>query len=114
MGIWFSESTANMIGAILGAGFGSILGLFGAFCGIFGSKGKFRRLILSLIWVFLSIAIVFLIAGIIALAKNQPYFIWYPFILIGVVPIFTLIPANFYIRKKFQELELQKIQIKDS
>lgn len=114
MEIWFSESTSNIVGAIMGSGFGVLLGLLGAFAGIYGSKGKLKRLILSSAIILLFIGAIILLIGLIALLSKQPYHVWYPFVLVGGIVVFVQLPSYSFIRKRFLQIELKKMEIKDS
>ncbi|MBN1972846.1 MAG: hypothetical protein JW787_04360 [Sedimentisphaerales bacterium] len=109
---WFDPKTAGMIGGIIGASLGITGGIIGSLCGICVQKG-WKKLIYSLFILAIAASIVLLIIGVVALVCKQPYHVWYPFILpgvLGTVLFSVLLPV---IGKRFTGYELRKMQAKD-
>ncbi|MGI5881237.1 MAG: hypothetical protein ACOX6L_11790 [Syntrophomonadaceae bacterium] len=113
MEVWFSENVASVLGAVFG-GMGGLLGAFGAFIAIVSPKGKFRKLVLATTIIIICIGAGLLITGIYALLSKQPYFVWYPFVLIGAIIILVLLPNYFFIKRRYTQIELKKMGLQDA
>lgn len=108
---WFDPQTfGTYAGALGGAG----VGLLGAFFGGFGSwaaqRGRFRGLILGGMAVTGGLCAAALFAGILALAVGQPYGVWYPLALIGLIGggcFLGLLPV---MRKRYAEAEARRFE----
>ena len=72
-----------MIGAIGGG----LIGLWGAVIGVVSSRGKARRFVLGSANALLLIGIASLGGGVAAIGAAQPYAVYYPLLLIGIVLI---------------------------
>jgi hypothetical protein len=109
--VWFNPGT---FGAYYGAIAGSVVGLSGAaigtFAGILGPRGKGRRWVLGAMVFIVLLGIAQLAFGIAALATGQPYGVWYPPALIGLMSavIFgSLFPV---VRKRYAEAERRRLE----
>lgn len=107
---WWSDRTAGMIGGILG----SLVGIIGALIGALTSMGKARSLVVGVLIGLMVFGILALAAGIVAVALGQPYAVYYPLLLIGVLD--TVLPASLLriVRRRFEEMELRKMQARDA
>ena len=79
--------TAQQAGIIGGIG-GSAIGVVGAMIGsmsILVVRGKAKSLFIGLFSVMIALATVLLCAGAVALVQHQPYHVWYPLVLGGIV-----------------------------
>ena len=109
---WFPDP--NMFGAIYGSVVGgvggSLLGLLGAAAGTLAPQGKGRSWILGSMTAAVGLGVVQLAAGIVALATGQPYGIWYPLLLTGV--IFTVVVGALLpvVRRRYDEAEQRRMQ----
>ena len=112
-GEWFSPRTGNIMGGIVGATAGVCCGLFGALCGFLVPRGKGRRWVLGTVLFGFMAGIVMLITGLAALGFGQPYHVWYPFVLIGVIFVFVQASLFFTFRKGYAQAELRKMQALD-
>ena len=111
--MWFSSQISGLVGGIGGALYGCLVGGGGAFVGIFAGKGKFKKFILTYLFIIMAVSAILLCVGIFALATGQPYHVWYPFMFIGgmgaiQLPIFYIMTRKFYIKA-----ELKKMNIDD-
>jgi hypothetical protein len=91
-GAWWSDETAGWIGGVAG----SAVGLLGAALGTLTSLGRGRRFVLAGLLALGVAGLVLLAAGLVALALGQPYAVWYPLLLMGVLePVlaFSLLPT---------------------
>jgi hypothetical protein len=107
---WWSDRTAALVG---GWG-GGILGCLGGLIGTLGGTGKCRGLVIALLGIMISLGIVLGVAGIAALAQHQPYAVWYPLLLIGIILLLVCPFMLPIVRRRYQEQELRRMQSLDS
>ncbi len=109
-GAWWGDRTSGLIGGICGAVFGSFGGLLGLLLGL----GKARTFVLTLAKVLLLLGAVSLAMGLLALALGQPYAVWYPLILLGII-VTAVLGANLRtFRRRYDELELRRMSAMDT
>jgi len=109
--MWFSQQTANLVGAIMGSAVGVVGGTCGSLNMIFARKGKYWTFIKTNVTVWISLGVVSLCVGIFALITGQPYHVWYPFALVGFLLV-IVIPANYVNAKKiYAAAELKKMSV---
>jgi hypothetical protein len=109
-GAWWSAETAGWIGAVAGSAVGTLGALIGTLC----SLGRGRRFVLGGLLVLGVSGLALLAVGGIALALGQPYEVWYPLVLLGLLdPVlaFSLLPTA---RRRFEALELRRMQALDA
>ena len=97
---WWTPETAGWIGGAAG----SASGIFGAVIGTLCSLGRGRRFVIAGLLALGAAGLVLLTAGLAALALGQPYEVWYPLVLLGVIdPVvaFSLLPM---LRRRFAAL----------
>lgn len=83
---WFDPDVFGAwFGAIVGGGGGTLCGVLGALAGYALPRGKGRRIIPALMAVIAGLGVLMLAVGITALIAGQPYGIWYPLVLCGVI-----------------------------
>ncbi|MEA2735725.1 MAG: hypothetical protein QOE14_2176, partial [Humisphaera sp.] len=96
-------------GGRIGGGFGTILGLYGATIGILASRGRGRRIAISLMVAVLIVCTLVLVIGIIAVSIGQPYEVWYPLTLsggLGAIITGALLPVML---RRFEEAEMRRM-----
>ncbi|MBI1893879.1 MAG: hypothetical protein HYS14_07210, partial [Candidatus Rokubacteria bacterium] len=100
---------AGLIGGVLG----TILGGMGALIGWLTSAGKARRLALGMMKTMAVLGVAALILGVVALLRSQPYAVYYPLLLIGLIG--SVLPAALLrtIRKRYEEMELRRMRAMD-
>lgn len=107
---WFDPATFGAWVGALGGGIGGTLaGCLGAAAGIFAPRGRHRRAILGGFAVVAAAGGASLVLGIAALALGQPYAIWFPPLLPGVVlggVGGALIPA---VRRAYERAERRRL-----
>ena len=108
-GAWWGPRTAGLVGGIVG----SLLGGLGGVIGLLAGRGKGRALALGLVKGMLALGAISLVFGVVALVRSQPYAVYYPLLLGGVLgvglPSF-LIPT---LRRRYEDLELRKMKARD-
>ena len=83
---WWTPQQAGMVGAILGSGIGVILGgIGGGVCGPLAGKGRARGFVIPFFYANGVIGILLVLSGLTALVTGQPYHVWYPLLLPGVI-----------------------------
>jgi hypothetical protein len=107
---WWTERTAGLVGGIGG----SIFGLLGGTLGILASLGKARRFVISLAATLAILGVVSLAFGAVAVVWGQPYEVYFPLLLGGI-----LLPAvcggNLpMFRRRYQQIELRKMAAMDA
>lgn len=107
---WWTERTSGLVFGTLGA----CIGLLGFVVGILTSAGKARSLVMALLNLFLVVGVASFAGGIVAYLQNQPYAVFYPLLLIGL--LCTVIPLGLRrsIRKRYEDLELRKMRSMDA
>jgi hypothetical protein len=109
-GQWWGNRTAGLYGGIAGAVIGCLGGLIGCLAG----TGRARGFVLALMKALLAIGAACLIVGMVALARSQPYAVYYPFLLGGV--LLTVLMAGLLpnVRKRYEQRELRKMEAMDT
>lgn len=108
-GQWFSGRSAGLIGGIGGG----LIGLWGALIGILASRGKARNFVLGSANALLVIGIASLVGGVAAVATAQPYAVYYPLLLIGIILVVVFGKMRGNLSARYEQLELKKMQSMD-
>ena len=107
---WFDpQRFGSLYGGIGGAVVGVLGGLFGSLGSRAAQSGRHRALVIGGMTAVALACTVSLLAGIVALILGQPYGIWYPFGiigLIGTVVFFGLLPV---MRKRYADAESRRL-----
>lgn len=82
---WWSEQAGALIGGIGGGVLGTIGGLYGSAMGVLMPRGKGKSIMLPIHFTLLGIGILGLLVGLIAVVIGQPYRVWYPLMLLGLI-----------------------------
>ncbi len=107
---WFDANTFGTMYGVIGGGVGGILcGVLGAIGGILAPRGKGRRFVLGSMAVLVVAGAVQLVIGLIALASGQPYGIWYPMVLCGVILVTVIAPLIPLVRTRYAQLDQRRI-----
>jgi len=107
---WFSPDAAIYFGAFGGAAIGVIGGILGAVGGTLAPKGKGRSFILNSMLGLGCLGVVFLLVGIVAVVMDQPYAIYYPFLLLGLILASVMFAVRPAIRQRYAEAEQRKLE----
>ena len=76
-------------------------------------QGKGKRFVYGFGWMFLLIGTISLAFGLIALTAGQPYGIWYPPLLIGIVLVPMMAVMLPMLRLRYRQAEERKMQAED-
>ena len=112
---WWTGEQAGWIGGIGGSALGILGGVFGVVCGLLAPRGKGRLFVLGMMSTVVIIACAVVIVGLVALFLGQPYAVWYPLLLMGVLGggIFgAMIPVirNVYRHAEQRQLDAQALR----
>jgi len=108
-GQWLTNRNSILLGAIGGC----LIGLWGAVIGVVSSRGKARRFVLGSANVLLLIGVASLGGGVAALADAQPYAIYYPLLLIGIILVAVIGKLRGSLSARYEQLELKRMQSMD-
>lgn len=108
-GQWLSDRDAIHGGAYGGA----LLGILGGIVGTLAGLGKARRLVMGLSGLALAGGAALIAVGLYALAAGQSWILVYPMLLLGVISLGVFGTNLPVIKRRYQELELRKMQAKD-
>jgi uncharacterized membrane protein YfcA len=110
---WFDELTAGRFGGIIGGCFGILGGFIGSITGWCVCRG-WKKMIYGAYGFMTVISAASLAIGIVALLAEQPFHVWYGFVLGGGLGVLLFAVLGFFIlRMVFTQKELQQIQAKD-
>jgi hypothetical protein len=108
-GQWFDTRSAALLGAIGG----TLIGLWGALIGVLTARGKARQFVVASTNALLVIGVASLIGGIAAVATGQPYAVYYPLLLIGIIVVIVFGRMRGNLSARYEQLELKKMQSMD-
>lgn len=109
-GQWFSDRNAGLFGGIAGA----LVGVWGALIGILSARGQARHFVLGSANALFVIGIASLAAGGFALAIGQPYAVYYPLLLIGIILVVVMGKMRGSLSARYEQLELKRMQSMDA
>lgn len=109
-GEWWSQNYS----AWIGGGIGTLFGCWGALIGILAQAGRGRMFIQASVVFNIVVGSACLIAGFVALAMGQPYHIWYPFILIGLLLPGIMLGTRKNLMKQLAAAEERKMAAMDA
>ncbi len=108
-GHWWGPHTGAWIG-VLG---GSLLGILGGTLGWFSRKGKARVFVLTAMRTLIGLGVVSLAFGGIAYKTGQPYLVFYPLPLLGLILVLVIGINLRQVKHRYAQLELRKISAQD-
>ena len=108
-GAWWSPRTGGLVGGIGG----SVIGVLGGLIGLFASLGRVRRFVEGALAAVLLVGVVSATAGVVALATGQPYEVYYPLLLSGILDVTIVLGVRGTVRKRYETVELRRMQACD-
>jgi hypothetical protein len=109
-GAWWGNSTASWLGGILGA----LLGILGAIVGMLSGAGRGKNVCMAICWLTVAFVGVCLLCGLFAVVQLQPYVVYFPLLLIGILGttiMGSILPTT---RKRFADVELRRMESMDA
>jgi hypothetical protein len=108
-GAWWSDRQAGLIGGIGGATIGCLASLLA----LLASRGVARGLVLGVWQGLIGLGVALAAVGVVALCTQQPYGVWMPLVLTGVLLLCILPMRLRQIQKFYEELELRRMASMD-
>ena len=107
---WWSDRTAGWAGGTAGA----LLGCLATLIGWLVKQGKARTFVVIATWTVIALGAIAFVACLIAVGQRQPYGVWYPLGLLGLLcsTIFSIRLRQY--RRSFREFELRKMSSLDA
>jgi len=109
-GQWFGDRSAALLGGFGGA----LIGLWGALIGILASRGKARLFVVASTNALLVIGVASLAGGVVAIATAQPYAVYFPLLLLGIILFAVFGKMRAKLSAQYEQLELKKMQSMDA
>jgi len=103
---WWSEPKSGLIGGI----FGSLVGVLGAAIGCLSGMRKAKHLTLGLFAFTITMGAIALIAGLVAVTCRQPWHVYYPLLLGGIIDVAVLGGNLLPVLRRYQADELRRLQ----
>jgi hypothetical protein len=107
---WWSENSGGWIGGIGGAG----LGLLGGLLSFLGLKQKAHGFVIGTTQALIGVGVCSAVAGCVALATGQPYWVWSPLILIAAILLCVLPFRLRTYRHLYAEIEMRRMTAADA
>jgi hypothetical protein len=110
---WWTNQQSNLFGGIAGSAFGILGGIIGIVGGYCVPRGKCKPLVYALFALMLGAGIISLAAGFVALLLHQPYAVYYPLLMIGIISIPIaggLIPV---VRRRYREADRRRLEAEE-
>jgi hypothetical protein len=107
---WWSDRDAGLIGGLGGA----LVGCLGGLIGWLVSRGKARTFVILLTVLLVCLGGLCALAGLIAVALRQPYAVYFPLLLGGVLLLGIFIPPLPKYRKRYEDVELRRMASADA
>lgn len=111
-GEWWSPSSGGKVGGLLGI-MGGLLGTLIGFCGPLVAKGKAKGLCVGLLLFMALTGLIQTMLGLIALFGGQPYHVYYPLLLAGLLELVLGIVFIPVINKRYAQAEMQRMRAMD-
>lgn len=108
-GQWFSAGVSGIVGGVVG----TVIGLWGALIGILAGRGKAKVFAIGSANIIIVIGITFGIVGLTALIAGQPYSVYYPLLLIGIIIVVVVGALRKGLPQRYEMLELKKMRAMD-
>ncbi len=89
-------------------------GIFGIAAGILVPKGKGKKVVIILGAIGILYSLSLLIIGLVYMAYGEGWFLWYPFLLPGVIGVAVFIPNFIVLFRRYQDFELRRMKAIDS
>jgi len=109
-GAWWGGRTGGLVGGLTGG----VIGCLGALVGVLAGLGRARSVVMGLLGVMLAVGAVALTLGVLALLRSQPYEVFYPLLIVGIVCSTVPLLSLRTLRQRYEELELRRMRALDA
>ena len=107
---WWSDRAGNLAGGI----FGSVVGCLGGLMGWLSSKGRARSFVLNTARALTALGIAATVTGLVAVTGHQPYGVWYPLLLVGVICVLVFPACLRVCLQRYRAIELRRMTSMDA
>ncbi len=113
---WFDSETAGLIGGIAGGAVGVLFGgVGGPLAGYFVPRGTYKSLVLGYYIAWGVLGVIAAIIGLVAVFSDQPYHVYFPFLLLGglctmLSALLTPVIAKQYRRSEERRLDAEQFR----
>jgi hypothetical protein len=109
-GAWWSDRAAGWIGGIGG----TILGCLGSILAVLAARGRCRAFVIWMSAALIAMGIAASIVGVAAVVIGQPYAVWFPLVLLGVL-LLCILPFRLrQYQKGYADLEMRRMASMDA
>ena len=108
---WFNSPW--LPGTILGSGVGILGGIYGTVLGICAPRGAARGFVFALHWGLVALGSLLAITGVVALTRGQPYGVWYPLLLSGVILTLVVGCLTPVLRLRYRQAEHRRLEAEE-
>ena len=109
-GAWWPVTWAGWIGGCLG----TVFGCFGGLIGYLSGKGRAREFVLVSSYVMIALGGISLLVGIVAVSTGQPYHVFYPLLLLGVILTTVMLGTRKQMNANYQAAEEKRMAAMDT
>lgn len=108
---WFSDPNqfGAWFGSIAGGVGGTLAGILGAAAGTLAPRGRGRKVVLGLMTLGAALGGLMALVGAYAFFTGQPYGIWYPLLLCGIIFAAVMGPLVPVVRRVYDRAEQRKL-----
>jgi hypothetical protein len=110
--LW-TDQEAGLIGGIAGSVVGVLGGVLGTVAGICAPRGQCKAFVFGLAIVMIGAGIISLITGVAALLLEQPYGVYYPLLLMGIVCTVVLGSFMPVLRQRYREADNRRLDAEE-
>jgi MFS family permease len=111
---WWSVRSAALIGGLGGGLIGIFGGALGISAGCLVPRGRARGFIVGSAFSLAGFGLAILVAGVVAVFASQPYHVYYPLLLGGLILVLVFGVNAFIVRRCYLEIELRQMSAKDA
>ena len=109
-GAWWSDRAARWIGGIGG----TVFGCLGSLLAVLAAKGLFRGFVVWTSLALIAIGIAAAVAGVAAVSIGQPYAVWFPLVLLGVL-LLSILPFRLrQFQRGYADFEMRRMASMDA
>jgi hypothetical protein len=107
---WWSDRMAGLVGGIGGAVFGTLASVLA----MLAAKGKSRAFVVTTSKILIGLGVLLTLAALWALSIGQPYGVWFPLLLLGVLLEFIIAARLRQYKRGYEELEMRRMAAMDA